>query len=386
MRAVKKYLLQLFAFLIVAFNLSCFSNNGVEKSHQNGVETIINHIKPYRSSGEPSTFEMERLMTIDLEKEDLAIEGIADPGEFDVDAEGNIYIISFKSVKNFIYRFDRRGNLLNSFAGHGQGPGEIEWPLLNRVFADGRIAITDMMTDYNVFDKSGNLVHYLRPNIRISYVYPLDNGKLLVERPRYDLVISRGSPVPYTISLCDSSFIEIKELDRHQWYPGDKKLPSVFMFRVSGEHIYIFNEERGYEFLDYDFEGNLRRKIHKLYTPANVTKEIIRARLGPKYEQSGITHDDYFPNPLPPLASFFTDDEGRIFAMTYEAGDNPGEYIYDLFNANGLFIGRKSLDLGWAQFFPKISYAKIRNGCLYYYREKESGYNELFVQRVIWKK
>jgi hypothetical protein len=72
--------------------------------------------------------------------------------------------------------------------------------------------------------------------------------------------------------------------------------------------------------------------------------------------------------------------------MTYEAGNSLGEYMYDLFNENGVFIGRKSLNMGSSQYISKIQYAKIRKGFLYYYREKENGYKELVVQRVIWKK
>jgi hypothetical protein len=211
------------------------------------------------------------------------------------------------------------------------------------------------------------------------------NGNFLVQRPRYDERTSRSGTVPYTISLCDSNFKELRELDRHQWTPSNERIAPVFMWRVSAGYIYIDNEDRGYEILDYDWEGNLRRKIRKSYQPVEATEEIKIARLGPGYKQSVISHDSYFPNPLSPLSFFFVDDEGRLFMMTYEAGNIPGEYIYNLFNANGVFIGRKSLNMGTAQYYFQINYAKIKKGLLYYYREKESGYKELMVQKVIWK-
>jgi len=376
----------LLVLLIYAFSFSCSSKNEVEKAYEDGVEVILNRVEPYRLEGKPSTFDLETVLTIDMEREDIVKEGMGSAGEFDVDGEGNIYIVAFKNTENFVYRFDRKGRLLNSFGRYGQGPGELEWPFLNKVFEDGRIALTDLMIKYKVFNKEGHLVQEIRPRFRISYVFPLENGKFIVERPRYDEMTSRDGLVPYTVSLCDSNFKEIKELDRHQWPANNERLVPVFMWRVSAGHIYIANEERGYEILDYDLEGNLRRKIRKAYRPVVVTKEIKKARLGPRYRQSEISHDHYFPNPLPPFSSFFVDDKGRFFVMTYEAGKSPGEYIYDLFNENGVFIGRKSLNLGSTQFISKINYTKIKKGLLYYYREKENGYKELVVQRVIWKK
>ena len=380
----RKWLLLI--LLIYAFSLSCSSKNEVEKAYEDGVEIILNRVEPYRLEGKPSTFDLETVLTIDMEREDIVREGMGGAGEFDVDGEGNIYIVAFKNAKNFVYRFDQKGELLNSFGRYGQGPGELEWPFLNKVFEDGRIAFTDLMIKYKVLNKEGHLVQEICPRFRISYVFPLENGKFIVERPRYDEITSRDGLVPYTVSLCDSNFKKIKELDRHQWPPNNERLVPVFMWRVSAGHIYIANEERGYEILDYDLEGNLRRKIRKAYRPVVVTEEIKKDRFDFRYEQSGISHDRYFPNPLPPLSSFFVDDEGRLFVMTYEAGNSPGEYMYDLFNANGVFIGRKSLNMGSSQFISKIQYAKIRKGFLYYYREKENGYKELVVQRVIWKK
>ena len=380
----RKWLLLI--LLIYAFSLSCSSKNEVEKAYEDGVEIILNRVKPYRLEGKPSTFDLETVLTIDMERDDIVREGMGSAGEFDVDGEGNIYIVAFKNAKNFVYRFDQKGELLNSFGRYGQGPGELEWPFLNKVFEDGRIALTDLMIKYKVLNKEGHLVQEIRPRFRISYVFPLENGKFIVERPRYDEMTSRDGLVPYTVSLCYSNFKKIKELDRHQWPPNNERLVPVFMWRVSAGHIYIANEERGYEILDYDLEGNLRRKIRKAYRPVVVTEEIKKDRFDFRYEQSGISHNRYFPNPLPPLSSFFVDDEGRLFVMTYEAGNSPGEYMYDLFNENGVFIGRKSLNMGSSQFISKIQYAKIRKGFLYYYREKENGYKELVVQRVIWKK
>jgi len=357
----------------------------VERIIEDGVEVVINHLEPYQLKGESSTFDLVPVLTIDMERDDIVQAGMGQAGEFDIDGEGNIFVVAFKNTEHFIYKFNSKGELVTSFGRYGQGPGEIEWPFLNKVFEDGRIAITDFRIKYKVFDKKGNLIQEIHPEYTITFVSPLENGNFLVGRPRYDRMTSKDNHVLYSVSLCDSDFKEIKELDSQKRPLSIKKLSPVFMWRVSAGHIYIANDERGYEILDYDFEGNLRRKIRKAYRPAVATNELKGVRLGPGYNQSGNSHDGFFPNPLPPFASFFVDDEGRFFVMTYESGNSPGEYMYDFFNAGGVFIGRKSLNLGRQQYYSQINYAKIKNGLLYHYREKENGFDELLVRRVIWK-
>ena len=372
-------------FALAALCLCCSREGGVEKIRENGVEVVLNHVDPYRLEGEPSTFDLEPVLTIDLERKDLAAKGMGSAGEFGVDGEGNIAVVAFKNEKNFIYRFNPKGEWLNSFGPFGQGPGELEWPFLDAVFPSGDIAITDRMRKYIVFDKNGKVLKEIRPDFNISYVYPLENGNLVLERPRYERA-SKDSPWPTCLSLCDSSFVEIKELDRHLRSLDNNRLVPFFMWRVSAGHIYVANEERGYEIWDYDLGGNLRRKIRKEFRPVAATEEIKKAVLGPGYDQPGISQDRYFPKPMPPLSSFFTDDEGRLFVMTYEAGDRPGEYLCDIFNADGVFVGRKSLDAPWAGLYGGPKYVMAKKGRLYNNREKESGYHELLVRRIIWKK
>ena len=56
---------------------------------------------------------------------------------------------------------------------------------------------------------------------------------------------------------------------------------------------------------------------------------------------------------MPPFHALFADDGDRLFVMTYEEGINPGEYMYDIFDPDGVCIGRS--------------------------------YKELFVSKVIWE-
>ena len=365
---------------------TCSRQNKIDRIREDGVEVVLNHREPYKRAGRPSTFDLKRVYSIDTESEALAQAGLGSAGEYGVDAQGNVTIVAFKNKRDFIYRFDPRGRLIGSFGRYGQGPGEIEWPFLDRVFDDGRIAITDRMHKYIVYDRDGNVVREFRPGFSFGYVDPLDDGRLIVSIPRY----GTGSPGTYahlvSLSLCGPNFDEIKELDRFQ-YPadgGNEKLLPFFLWRVSAGHLYIANQERGYEILDYDLQGILRRKIRKEYAPVSPTREIREAFLGSAVDQPGVAH--YLPDPLPPIAAIYTDDEGRLFAMSYEAGRRPGEFLWDIFDPDGVFIGRKSLEVSlWRGLNNGSRYTMIKNALFYDYAEKESGYKEMIVSAVKWR-
>jgi hypothetical protein len=275
--------------------------------------------------------------------------------------------------------------LIGSFGSYGQGPGEIEWPFLDRVFDDGRIALTDRMSKYIVFNTNGNTVHESRPCTSISYLFPLDDGRFVIQKNTQHKRIAQGVAYQKVLSLSRSDFSEIRELDHKSTTTeeGNARLAGFFFWRVVSRHIYIANQDRGYEILDYDLEGNLRRKIRKEYRPIAPTREIKEAILGLNVDQPGVAR--YFPDPMPPIAALFADDEGRLFVMTYETGDQPGEFLWDIFNPDGVFIGRKSLDIFWLGLRHGSKYATMKNGLFYAYREKDNGFRELVVQKIIWK-
>jgi len=189
--------------------------------------------------------------------------------------------------------------------------------------------------------------------------------------------------------LFDSQLVEIKELDR-QMIPNPivgKRLKGIYYilsWSISDSRIFTGFQERGYEIWVYDFDGKLVRKIKKHYKRVPVPEEhktkFMEQFSSPLFDD--IRTKIYFPSTMPPFHSFFADDESRLFVMTYEKGENPGEFMYDIFNADGICIGRKSLKV---LHDDGGIFAKIKNGRLYCLNEKESGYKELVVSKVIWE-
>jgi len=353
----------------------------VDRTRENGVDVIINHLDPYILEGEPASFTLTREMSIDLSLNDLASQGIGSVGEIAVDSKGNIYAVSFKNLGTYIFKFNPQGKLLSTFGRQGPGPGELQWPF-HPVFDDqDRLYMTDYMKKLVLFDSEGGVINEKKFNRSVMYVEPLSDGNLLVYKPDYERATS--ADLFWSLSICDQDLHEKTLLDRHRWGSGNDRLVPFFIYRVSGDRIFVANEERGYEILVFDFNGQLARKIKKEFRPLAPSESIKKTILGPGYQASGISRDGYFPDPMPPLFHFFTDDSGRLFVMTYEEGENPGEYFYDLFNNHGVFIGRKSLGLRWFVYGGAM-YSLIKNGRLYCRQEREDGYDEIVVYSVHW--
>jgi hypothetical protein len=146
----------------------------------------------------------------------------------------------------------------------------------------------------------------------------------------------------------------------------------------------VGSEERDYEIWIYDQNGNLVRKIKKEYRQEDVPAEIRepwKKIIEQLKQASGSAEDVKVPEHWPPFLAFFVDDKGRLYVRTFEEGPVKGEYIHDIFNPNGVFTGRIALDLSFSR---ESEYAKLRNGKIYGFSEKEAGYEQFSVYQIVW--
>ena len=353
----------------------------VEKIMEDGVEVVLNHLEPYKIKGGPSNLLLEEELLIDMESKEIEETGLVDIGYFDIDSENNIYVANIVSTDpeyKLILKFDRKGKFISSFGRKGQGPGEVQSVSYFGIDSQDKIIISDLRNKKVLFfSKDGGLIKETAYGLICFSMFPLENEKYLFVRNLTDL---ENNSLSRSLRICNSKFEGRKELDTYLYYDpsrGVQLTSDIFKWRILNRNIYAANDQRGYEILMYDLDGKLKRKIKKEYTPLKYPEDLKKRYI----EVYGTNRKLYFPDYLPPFQSFFGDDDGRLFVMTYEKGEKPGEYVFDIFNSEGVFVLRKNLIIlnNWEL------QAKAKRGRLYCVREKESGYNELVVYKMKWE-
>lgn len=370
-------------FILVSFG--CGQKGArVEKIMEDGVEVVVNQLEPYTLSGEKKHPVLEKEVVIDLEGPTLSNLDLYDVNVFGVDSSGDIYLMCMQTQANHIFKFSREGHFVKSFGRNGNGPGELSRPIHLSVTEGDEILVADAgNSKLSSFDVDGRLLRERTQKSMMTITHPLKNGKFVT----FGMIMPEEEQdyLEYPLYLCDENLNAIKKLEsfRLENFRVTKRIRGTqpgFGFATSSDRIYTVNEERGYEIFIHDLEGNFVRKIRKEYHPVKISEDSKKRALERLNEfQRQFT---YFPDMYPPYRSLFTDNEGHLFVVTYEPGENPGENWVDVFNAEGAFIGRAS----WNIFHGNTAItAFIKNGYLYCTREKENGYKQFVVEKVIWK-
>lgn len=376
---------------IALFFIGCTNQDKIERIFEDGVEIIVNPLQPYKLKDRFPSFKLQEDFRIDTEEKFYAEIGLSEITSFALDSEGNIFLLNPRRSDFFIFKFDNAGNYVKRFGKLGQGPGEIQRAFFICVDTDDRIVTTDLATMKVVFfNNNGELSDEISLPPQTAGVLPIRKGNYITVRR----VMDRSGWQPtygFVLSIFNSEFNEIIELDRSRpsSFQTQNKYIGTYMtfhWEVFDDYIYVGNEERGYEILVFDLEGNLIKKIKKKYTPVNTSEKYKKAFLERYSDNVSYTSRVVFPEHLPPFNYFFISDEGWLFVMTYENGDNAGEYIFDIFSPDGVFVGRKSLSFQVTGASRGLfTSAIIQKNRYYHLHKKESGFSELIVYKLIWE-
>ena len=88
-----------------------------------------------------------------------------------------------------------------------------------------------------------------------------------------------------------------------------------------------------------------------------------------------------FPLVHTPFQALAASDDGRLFVATFEPGDQPGAFLFDIFDRDGVLTGRVSLR---AFIWEGHLWMKIASGMIYSLTEKPNGFKEIVVSRIRW--
>jgi len=329
-----------------------------------------------------SSFRLEEKWHLDTGNRELIDRGLFDISQFVVGPDSSVYILNAKNQGDLIFAVDKTGRLLRSFARQGQGPGELERPIEMFLTVDGNIFVLDPVRGkIAIFNREGICLEEIKSPPVMFFVHPLPDGKYLGVESIYG---AEDKEWGFALNYYDSEFKKIKELDRTGYMnpligKTVEATPHNIVCQVSKDRIYSAYPERGYEFTVFNLRGELIKKIvspTRKSTDLTHYKKIIDRDIG-DLSRFGVTLN--YPKYVLPFYSFFTDEHGYLFVMTFQPGKKEGEYLYDIISPDGNLI--KTVSLG-PFFSNSVILAKIFKQHLYLVREKESGDKELIVCRI----
>jgi hypothetical protein len=371
-----------FCLLVIALFVSCRAKHPqVDKIIEDGVEVVLNHHDPYPMSGKPVSFHLEQESRIDFSEKEFIDLGIAWPTKAKVDSEGNIFVLEqYQKSEYFISKFNKSGRFVKSIGRVGQGPGEVQSVVSMGIDSKDNIWACSPNDKRIIFySGEGDMTKEVRYPAQFWAIEPLENGGYLAQGSARE---KSSAGTGYHLWLYDANFHGVKTLDFYDTsslLSGSKKVGvPLFIWKAQNDKIYIGNEHRGYEILVYNLDGQLLQKIRKEYYaipyPKEFKEEVARSR--PGYST---------PDDCPPFNSFFIDENGYLFVMTYEKGTEPDEYWHDIFSNEGIFVGRASFGISGSLSWNLNPMNAVARGSRYYRLrfKEEDAYPEMIVYRMI---
>ena len=346
----------------------------VERFMEDGIEVVLNHLEPYSISG-MKTFSVEKTLTIDTERDEMAEMGLTNISHVDVDSEGKIIIANMRAKENCIFIFNKEGVFLSAFGNKGQGPGEFQNPIRLAVSDQDEIVVTDR-GKVVVYSNTGEFIKEFPIDRDYHGIIPLDKERYLAIAVKMNEDLSQS----FQVILCSSELTELQILDRSKIESFMKAakvniIPTLLYWEKSNHYVFSGNTDE-YEIRVFDFNGKQIRKIRKEYKAillSEEAKEAYKKRIQ-RYPPA-LKENFFIPESYPPFQNIAALGDNWLFVQTYEESKE-GNSIYDIYNSEGIFISRAELE-GFQVIF--------RGDNVYCLKEKDGGYIELVVYKMVWE-
>lgn len=319
-------------------------------------------------------------------KEDFSIGGAGAAGDttfsylidIAVDNEGNIYGLDLRDA--CIKVFDRSAKYLRTIGRRGQGPGELGGPFsMTLLPAKEEIFVRDAGgRRISVFRSDGVFMRQIPTRGSIDQFEADQGGNFFVSESTFDPGASRYVLKKMNADLSQS----LAELITHPADESHNPFKPRDRWILDEKRGLIYGDARSYELKYFSSEGKLVRRVLKEAEPLKVSKadidEFLDRKtppgLNPTYEYS--THHAAY-------RSFFMDDQGHLFVQTWERSADNRQDIYDIFDAEGRFIGRVALNRHADLINPKPRF--IRSDKYYAIEQDKDGIEVIKRYSVEWK-
>lgn len=363
---IVNWALALSAVLVFGLNLFLAGN-------QAGVQVVENKLKPQGS---------QQLIL----KKELTVGQLAEGGSLfasiagvDMARDGRLFVLD--GINKKIRIFDSAGKLLKELGRTGQGPGEWGTPFIIKLVSENEIMVADAGNRKVVYlDPQGNLTR------EVSYARNMGLIKLQERNGQYCAAEMgvEGNSLAYTIARYDSGFNRLLKFDTlltPMPISGSKINPydMYFEFCLDSRGNLLYGLSSAYEIKCFDPEGKLFRIIRKEYRPRPITEKDRQEILSQLPETAGVNLKEMlaFPDYFPPFSAFLIDEADRLYVRTFEKGQAPHWYIWDVFDPDGKLIARVEL--------PENTLL-IKEGKLCAVEKDEEDYPYLCLYQATWKK
>jgi hypothetical protein len=325
----------------------CSSKQNYSKEMINGVSHIHN-LEPLWGTEKKVKLEFVRKFG-DLNTDDERYLLIR-PADVVLDDEGSVFILDAGNHK--VKKYDRDGNYLSSFGEKGIGPGEFIGPTHMDICTNGDIVINDRaLRVVNIFDRNGHFVRRINnEGLPPVQILALCSGEIAVFYLK-KFHLEDNVEHPSLITIFDKKGTLLRKFVAPRIYedmPTNFWCNSVFIAADNLDNIYV-NFEAQNRIEKYSANGNLLFKADRLLEYPE-TQEIEKK-----------THV-YDEGPLIAVsfnlfsAGIQTDIKGRIWSGTLKRqknpkdkessqevrkeGGRPEDYMFEIFDNNGILLGR----------------------------------------------
>ena len=286
--------------------------------------------------------------------------------------DGTINVLDGKEKNVKVFGSD--GKFLRTFGRAGEGPGEFRVPIRIYFTSKSEILVVDMRR-LSIFKPNGDHIRDISmAALNFSDVCPDSQGDFFayliirdVSNPRYEL--RKIDSEFKTLFVLDSS--PTPDLNRDGYNPF---FPILRWSALSGGRA-ICGYAVKYELKIFDAKGQVVRKIEmSSNSPVSISQKDVEERT------AGVPPPILEKMKIPKYYPFFrylaTDDEDRIFILTFERPPGRKGYCFDILDAEGRYIVRAVL--------PGLM-PLIRKGHLYAIEETDEGYPVLKRYKIRWR-
>lgn len=345
---------------------------------EKGIPVVYNPKNPAPPTGIKHKLILEEQLCIGDDEEEYLFDDEVSSIATAIDKDLNIFTLDRKQVE--IRKFSADGQLIKIFGKKGSGPGEIQLPSYMMISPQNELVINDRGNSrMNIYSLNGEFLRYIpTQQLRLGKFMFDSKGNIVTDVTDYSRSDEKVTRVSYelcrfnqeleklfTIFSLDTTD-EFKDLVERRKYDFG---PNRYWQLTKDDRI-ILGDTKKYEFLVINPDGNIIKKIKKEFDPLPVPKEDLdklSERTKQMYEIASHYKGFYY---------FTIDDEGRIFARTWEKTDDKKGYYYDVFDPDGRYIAKIPI---------KAFVKRWMGGRLLTAEETEDGFNVVKLYKVIWE-